>query len=457
MKRRLCSLLLGGCILVVVGAGAWNARFRFPKVRSSYAIGKTKSDVVSDLDACTIALLPHQGNKEIDRQIRSLQDEARSKSQPADVMKRLGWAFVTNARLSFDPGYYKLAEQCAICIRTKNGDDPDALLLQGHILQSLHRFKDAEPIARELVKVRSESCDYALLGDLLMEQGGLAEAIGAYQQMINLRPDLQSYTRVAHMRWLRGDLAGAIDVMHMAVTAGSPRDPEPTAWAYTRLGNYELQAGNSEIAARSANLALEFAQNYAAGLLLRGRILLAQGNCVEAIGSLQSAATRNPLPEYQWILADALREASRSGAAEDVEDQLMRNGAINDPRTLSLYLATRRQQIQRALELAQAELNTRADVFTLDALAWACKANGRLAEARDYSERSLREGTQDARLYYHAGSIALALDNYAYAGESFKRADTIKQTLIPSERDDLNTQFAALRELDKSLAITRGN
>jgi tetratricopeptide (TPR) repeat protein len=444
--------------LVVIGTGIWNARFRSPHVSSSYANGKTKDNVVSDTSAaCTIALVPQQGNREIDRQIKSLQEEARSKSEPAEVMKRLGWAFVTNARISCDPGYYKLAEQCAICIRAKYGDDPDALLLQGHILQSLHRFKDAEPIARKLVRVRRVSSDYGLLGDLRMEQGDLAEAISAYQQMVDLRPDLQSYTRVAHMRWLRGDLDGAIEVMRLAVTAGSPSEPEPTAWAYTRLGNYELQAGNGAIAANSANLALEFAQNYAAGLLLRGRILLVQGNWAEAVECLQRAVTLNPLPEYQWTLADALRKANRFSTAEDVEDQLVRSGAVNDPRTLSLYLATRGQQIQRAFDLAQAELNTRADVFTLDALAWACKANGRLAEARGYSERSLREGTQDARLYYHAGSIALAMGNYTYAGESFKRADAIHQTLMPSERDGLNKQFATLRELDKSLAITRSN
>ncbi len=94
--------------------------------------------------------------------------------------------------------------------------------------------------------------------------------------MIDLRPDLQSYTRVAYMRWLRGDLDGAIAVMRMAVTSGSPRDAEPTAWAYTRLGIYQLQAGDRETAKKSAEMASQFAENYAAALLLRGRILLAQ-------------------------------------------------------------------------------------------------------------------------------------------------------------------------------------
>jgi tetratricopeptide (TPR) repeat protein len=249
----------------------------------------------------------------------------------------------------------------------------------------LHKFKDAEPIARKLVVIRNEAFDYGLLGDVLMEQGRLTEAVTAYQKMIDLRPDLQSYTRIAHMRWLKGDLAGAIEVMRMAVTSGNPRDAEPTAWAYTRLGIYELQAG--DMATKSAEVAFQFAPNYAAALLLRGRILLAQGKIAEAIESLQSGADLTQLPEYEWTLADALREAGNPHAAEEVESRLIRDGSMNDPRTLSLYLATRGQQVHKALRFAEDELKTRADVFTIDALAWALNANGRVPELKPLRPR----------------------------------------------------------------------
>src|ERR1700720_905290 len=215
--------------------------------------------------------------------------------------------------------------------------------------------------------------------------------------MIDLRPDLQSYTRVAHMRWLKGDLDGAIAVMQAAVTSGSPGDAEPTAWAYTRLGIYELQAGQTESAIKSAEIALQFAENYAAALLLRGRILLAQGKIKEAIESLERAAALTGLPEYEWTLADALREEGEPLAAKKAEHGLIRNGAMSDPRTFSLYLATRGQQVQQALRIAEDELNIRADVFTIDALAWALNANGRVPEALEYSKKALSEGTQDAR------------------------------------------------------------
>jgi tetratricopeptide (TPR) repeat protein len=444
MNWRYLVLLLGGCALAVLG-GLWKTKFQTQQLRSPASNENKGSISARDITPCAIALAPHKGNEEIDREIKRLQDQARSNPERADTMKRLGWAFIGKARLSNDPGYYRLGEQCALCIRSKNDDDPDALLLQGHILQSLHKFKEAEPIARELVMIRNEAFDYGLLGDVLMEQGLLPEAVTAYQKMIDLKPDLQSYTRVAHMRWLKGDLDGAIEVMQMAVTSGSPRDAEPTAWAYTRLGIYELQAGDTETATKSAEIAFQFAHNYAPALLLRGRILLAQGKVEEAIESLQRAAALTRLPEYEWTLADALREAGRPQAAEEVEGRLIRDGAMNDPRTFSLYLATRGQQVQRALRLAQDELNTRADVFTIDALAWALNANGRVPEALKYSRKALSEGTQDARLFYHAGRVALAAGDYVEAERSFALSDRIKQMLTASERDDLEKEFADLR------------
>jgi hypothetical protein len=93
----------------------------------------------------------------------------------------------------------------------------------------------------------------------------------------------------------------------------------------------------------------------------------------------------------------------------------------------------------------------------MDALAWAFNANGRFAEAREYSKRALSEGTQDARLFYHAGCIALAVGDSAEAGRWFALSNRIKQMLMPSERDDLEKEFAVLRAREKSGPKTLSN
>jgi tetratricopeptide (TPR) repeat protein len=439
------SFLFGSCILA--GFGLW----KMTGSTGAWSAAKgTESVSVPSNDACAITLAPYKGDEPIDREIRRLQDEARSGTKRIESMKHLGWVFVRKARSSYDPGYYKLAEQCSLCVQSTQANDADALLLQGHILDSLHQFKEAEFVARKLVTIRNEASEHGLLGDVLMEQGRLDDAIISYQKMINLRPDLQTYSRIAHMRWLKGDLDGATDMMQMAVAGGGSRESEATAWAYTRLASYKFQAGDIDAAAKYVGIALQFTETCAPALLLRGRILLAQNKAPAAIESLRRSAALTSLPEYQWVLADALRETGDSPAAEEVERHLVSSGAVNDARTFALYLITRGQRTQLALALAQRELSVREDVFTMDALAWTLEANSRLTEARDYSEKSLREGTRDARLFYHAGAIAMALGDYASAVASFRRANEIKQVLTPSERATFNRQFAALQKWDKS-------
>src|SRR5580765_1720552 len=248
--------------------------------------------------ACQAALAPGGHAQPIDRTIADLQERARQSPWKRDALEQLGNQFVARARAANDPGDYTLAERVATCLEEQQPGNPAALLLRGHALHQLHRFHEAEAIARTLVTKREFVLDYALLGDALMEQGRLAEAATAYQKMIDLKPFYQSYTRAAHLRWLTGDVNGAIELTHKAIEAASPRNPEAIAWAYTRLGAYELQRGDPGQAMRAVDAALSFQPDYAAALLMRGRALLTVNRPSEAVRALEKAASLNPLPEY---------------------------------------------------------------------------------------------------------------------------------------------------------------
>jgi tetratricopeptide (TPR) repeat protein len=283
------------------------------------------------------------------------------------------------------------------------------------------------------VSAREFVLDFGLLGDVLLEQGRVAEAAAAYQKMIDLKPFYQSYTRAAHLRWLKGDLGGAIEMMRAAVRAASPRDTESTAWAYSRLALYELQRGQLAEATRMADTSLRYLPDYAAALLVRGRIELAQRKTDDAVRTLERAARLHPIPEYQWTLADALRLQQRTDEAAAIEQQLTSQSALDDPRTLSLYLSTRRQASVKAIDLARRELANRQDVFTLDALAWALSAAGQIDEASTLMTRALAEGTEDGRLFLHAAVIAAADGRPADAARYARKAHALRFTLLPSE------------------------
>jgi tetratricopeptide (TPR) repeat protein len=276
--------------------------------------------------------------------------------------------------------------------------------------------------------------------------------------MVDLKPFYQSYTRAAHLRWLKGDLDGAIRLMSSAVKAASPRDPESIAWSYSRLAAYELQGGRLDAAEQMAIASLQSVPDYASALLVRGRIRIAQKKYSEAIELLEHAARLNPLPDYQWTLIDALRAAGRTADADAADQLLVQNGAADDPRTLALYLSTRLARAasgserphrggpqgsalhdtrtgdgQRAVDLARQELTVRGDVFTLDALAWALVTVGEVHEASALIERALAEGTADARLFLHASVIAAADGRPADAARWAGKARQLRFTLLPSE------------------------
>jgi len=395
-------------------------------------------------DQLKIVLTPLGGDSKVDAQIADLQARIKDSAEPNMLLERLGWAFVAKARVSSDPGYYTLAEQSAKAITATAPEDAAAALLRGHVYHAMHRFADAEAAARKLISQREFVFDYALLGDALMEQGKLDEAVVAYQKMVDLKPSLQTYSRVAHIRWLKGDLGGAIEASRRAVAAGSPRDAEALAWASARLASYQLQEGDVSNAVTNTDRALELLPGYAPAALMRGRLLLAEGKAEEAVAPLRRAVETSPLPENLWALADALRAAGNIPEAQAVEAQLGKTGATTDPRTYSLYLASRRQDAALALRLASAELESRQDVFTYDALAWAQVASGDVAQARENIRRALAVGTRDGRLYYHAGAIAAAAGANAEALEFLNQARRLERMLLPSERQALEQNLTAL-------------
>ena len=393
-----------------------------------------KSSVVQPA-SCRLVLAPLPVDKRIDQEIAQQQAVVRSDPWSVTALERLGWTFVRKARLSFDAGFYNLAEKCAACLEARGATGPDVLLLRAHALQSMHRFGEAETVARELVKIRERPFDYGVLGDILIDQGKVREGAAAYQKMVDLRPDLHSYARAAHVRWLTGDLDGAIQLMKLA--SSSPNDAEAATWAFTRLALYQLQNGTPKQALESCDAALSLQNDYAPAMLARGRILLALSRSTDSVVELQRAARLNPLPEYLWALADAVRLTGNPDQAAEIESQIVAR-STEDPRTLSLYLATRHTDVKRAVELAQQELINRGDIFTHDALAWALAAAGRLTEAQQHIDLALKERTADPRLYFHAGVIAALNNDSRQARVWLNEAATTRQMLLPSEQGQLD-------------------
>lgn len=392
--------------------------------------------------ALALVLKSVEGGSRLVPAITKLQAEVQARPDDVKAMEQLAQLFIAQARLTSDETLYVRSELCGQLLEAQNPNNPTALLLRGHSLLAMHQFHDAEEIAGRLLKIRQDMQDYALLGDALMEQGQLEAALPMYQAMIDAKPCMPSYSRIAHIRWLKGDVVGAIEMEEQAIACASYRDPEALAWVTARLAFYQWQNDDLELAMQTATRATQIVPDYPHALLVIGRVLLAQGKAVEAVAHLKKAAATLPLPEVQWALADALHLAGQDDEAAIVLASLKQQGAKADPRSFALHLATRGIELDQALDLAKAEVMTRRDVFSWDALAWAQHASGASEAALISTRRALAEGTRDARLFLHAGIIAKAAGEPSLAAEQLGKAQQMRRQLLPSEQRLLDESTA---------------
>ncbi len=376
--------------------------------------------------------------------IGRLQAVARARGTAVAHLERLGWSFVTAARESADLGFYSLALQTAECIDVGTPDSLEALLLRAHALLQQHRFQDAERAARLLVARRGWWMDQALLGDALLEQGQLDEAVVAYQAMADERPGPEAYARIAQVRWLTGDVESALEFMTKAARATDSSDHAGAAWYRTRLALLVLESGDAEAALTLARSAATLVPDFPAALAAEGRALLALDRQAEAAGTLRRAAERTGLPEHQWLWIEAEEAAGNGAGARLAEASLARTGAATDPRTYSLYLATRGGDAATALRLARDEFAVRGDVQTQDALAWALYASGAYSQALAHARLAIALGTPEPRLWLHAGLIAMRVGDSASARAWLARAAARPSFLLPSERARLRAAEASL-------------
>lgn len=397
-------------------------------------------------DTQELVLRAPAGSSPLELRISALQNDLRTVPAGSPRFEELAWLFIAQARGGHDESGYRRAEACAALLDAARPGSPAALLIKGHALQSMHRFAEAEAAGRSLVRARGLAYDYGLLGDALMEQGRLDEARDAYQAMMDRKPGAQAYARAAHLRWLHGDVTGAAAMMELAAAATSPRDAEALAWTYAQLGQYRFRLGRLASARAACDRALAVFPGHAAALALRGRISLAQGKASAAIPDLAAAARIQGLPETQWALADAFRLTRRASSADSVESALAASGARTDPRSLSLFLATRGRDLATASRLTVRERAVRGDAYTHDAMAWAAFAAGDWPAAAAHADSALASGIRDARVLLHGGLIARAAGRDADAQKRLQAARGLAHALLPSERKLLEHVPASRRE-----------
>ncbi len=352
--------------------------------------------------------------------IRSYTERLKTNPNDHDTLLLLGLAYYQHARETADPSDYGRARQAFDRLIAMDPNDVEALIGEGTISLARHDFAGALAIGQKALALDSHIARiYGVVGDAQVELGRYDEAVQSVQSMVNTRPDLSSYSRVSYQRELHGQLDGAISAMESAVQSGGPAT-ENTEYVRVILGNLWFLKGDLAKSEASYESSLVHSRDYVFALAGVARVKSANGDLAGAIDLYQQAADRVPFPEFLIALGEAQEAAGRTDDSartyrlvRQIEALFKANG-VNTDLDLALFEADHGDP-GTALELARAAYAATPNVKAADALAWALYKNGQLREARQRAEESLRLGSLEPSYQYHAGMIAKAQGDDAWA------------------------------------------
>lgn len=251
-----------------------------------------------------------------------------------------------------------------------------------------------------------------VLVDANIELGRYQEAERVLQRMIDLKPNLDSYARVAYVRELRGDLDGAAEALRLAASAGG-EDIENVAFVRSLLGNLELAQRRPDRARVAFRAALDRLPGYAPAQAGLARVDIASGRLDSAIARLRDLVARDPKQEYVVLLGElelAVRQtaaARRTLAKVPIELKRLEAAGENTETEKALFEADH-GSIARAVIAGRAAWSNGPSVRAADALGWALTRAGRPRDGLKYARRALRLGSRDASFLFHAGMSARA-------------------------------------------------
>lgn len=405
-------LVLAGAAALLLTSGALNLR----PLASTFLAGEQAAPAISNLET---------GATPLDRTIAVLQEALRDGNALTQSRNaaQLGHAYLQKARETGDSSYYPKAE--ALFGQTLESDETnvDALVGMGTLALARHEFSDAKRWGERAVgSAPQHSAAYGVLADAEVELGEYEAATATLQQMVDLRPDLGSFSRISYLRELMGDREGAIAAMQRAVTAGSGY-PENMAWAQVQLGNLYFDGGDLTGAAEAYEAASAAVRGYAPAMAGEAKVLAARGQLAAAADLYHEVVAISPLPEHLVAYGDVLSaRGDENGAASQFAtvaaiQQLQAANGVNTDLELALFAADHgdAEAIANAVAQARDGVAVRPSVTAYDTLAWTLYRAGDLDGAAVASEQALRLGTQSAAMHFHAGMIASAQGDTASA------------------------------------------
>ena len=377
-------------------------------------------------------------------------------------LAHLSALYLARGRETGDPRDAILAEQAArrSIVNRKERNGAAAQVLETALLAQ-HRFGEALPLAVAARNADPENPALrAALGDIQMEMGQYDSARVSFANLHAALGDPSVAPRLARWAEIQGEPDKARRLLHAALTTVQhlPEVPrEQLAWYWLRIGDVELRTGHplaadsayrAGLAAHPDDYRLLAAVAHSALLQQKWQRAITFGE--RAIAVTLDPATLGTLSDAFAALGDTAKSADYARVLDVVV--LKQPGAYH--RAWSLFLLDHDRHLRTVSRKIREELVARKDIYAYDLLAWSLHKQGRDAEAASAMKLAMREGTQDAQLFYHAGTIEHALGHAETARAQLTRALALNAYFHPAQPAIARATLAGLTPAQRAGATS---
>jgi tetratricopeptide (TPR) repeat protein len=393
-----------------------------------------------------------------DGEIRFYENKVKNDPEDFSANNKLAGLYLQKLRETGNVQFLDLAFRAA---RTSLDSVPDVRNSGGLAALALaefasHDFTNARDHALRLVELEpTKSYPQGILGDALLELGEYVRAETAYKKITLLEKgsNYNSEIRFARLAQLKGDNQETQKHFATALTlslALSAPPRETVAWLRWQLGETAFSVGDYKTAENHFRDSLITFPDYYRAIASLGKTRAAQSDLQDAIKQYEKVTKILPDPNYVATLGDLYKLAGREENAQrqyELVEQIGRltklNGALYN-RQLALFYADHDLKAEEAYQLAAKEYESRKDIYGADALAWTALKAGKLNEAQAAIKNALRLGTNDAKLFYHAGMIEKSSGNKTAAVDYLQKALQLNPSFDILQ---METAKSALREI----------
>jgi tetratricopeptide (TPR) repeat protein len=251
-----------------------------------------------------------------ERAIPQLQEKLKNDPKNPDLNASLGEAYLQKARETGDPSYYTKSEGLFALALAAKADHAGALIGKASLAMSRHQFAAARDVAQRVAALNPYSAGArGILADAYVQLRDYDNAVKTLGEMVRLKPNLSSYSRISYMRELKGDTEGAIKAMEMAIQAGAP-DAENTAWCIVQLGNLYLNSGKPNTAEVAYRAALRRFPKYVHAYNGLAKTAAARKDYDSAVDYYQKAIESVPAPEFLIGLSSVYQKMGKTNDAK---------------------------------------------------------------------------------------------------------------------------------------------